>query len=131
MSFSEGATLKTTWTYLDVLIAVCIVLFGVYWMMGRTDTGAAARRVLIHKDGAVIASASLMDEGRIDLSAHGVPMVVEVRGGRVRVLSSSCKQQVCVRKGWTAQAHDPIICLPNRITIEVTGTDPRYDAISR
>lgn len=131
MSFSEGATQKTAWSYLDLLIAAGIVLFGIYWLMGREDTGAAAGRVLIYKDNAVIVRASLTEDGRIDLTPHGVFMVVEIRAKRVRVLSSSCKQQLCVRKSWTAQAHDPIICLPNKITIEVTGTDPRYDAISR
>lgn len=122
---------KTTWSYIDVLIAVGIVLFGLYWLLGREDSGAAAGRVFIYKDDAVIEEVSLLEDRRIDLTSHGTSMVIEIRDQRVRVLSSSCNQQICVRKGWTAQVHDPIICIPNKITIEVTGTDPRYDAISR
>ena len=131
MSFSEGAKLKTTWSYLDLLMAVGIVLFGIYWLAGRGESVDAAGRVLIHGAVGVIETASLREDRRIDLSAHGISMVVEVRDGQVRVRSSSCKQQVCVRKGWTAQVHDPIICIPNKVTVEVTGDDPRYDAISR
>ena len=57
-------------------------------------------------------------------------MVVEIRDQKVRVLSSSCHQQICVRKGWIGQVHNPIICLPNKITIDVAGADPEYDAIT-
>jgi hypothetical protein len=78
-----------------------------------------------------VATVPLTKDGRIDLSPHGAAMVVEIRGRRVRVLSSSCRQQLCVRKGWTDQVHDPIICIPNRVTVEVTGSDAPYDAISR
>lgn len=129
MSFSEGSTAKFTWSYLDLLIGVGIVLFGLYWLVGREDSAAA--RVLIYRDDAIVEALSLTEDRRVDLTVHGVSMVVEIHGKRVRVLSSSCKQQICVRKGWTAQVHDPIICIPNKVTIVVTGTDTRYDAISR
>jgi hypothetical protein len=141
MAFSKGAKRNrnwnrnrnrhTTWSWLDLLIAAAIVLFGLYWLMLRGDTDPAARQVLIYRGDTVVATLPLAEDRRIDLTPHGVAMVVEIRDRRVRVLSSSCHQQLCVRKGWTAQVHDPIICIPNRVTIEVTGTESRYDAISR
>jgi hypothetical protein len=135
MAFSEGAKRKrnrhTAWSPIDLLMAVAIVLFGLYWLMLREDTDPAAREVLIYRDDTVIATIPLAEDRRIDLTPHGAAMVVEVRDGQVRVRSSDCHQQVCVRKGWTGQVHDPIICIPNRVTIEVTGRDARYDAISR
>jgi hypothetical protein len=131
MSFSEASKRTTTWSYLDLLIAVAVVLFGLYWLILREDIDAAASQVLIHRDETLIATLPLLKDRRIDLTPHGAAMVVEIRDQRVRVLSSSCNQQVCVRKGWTAQVHDPIICIPNRVTIEVTGNDAPYDAISR
>ena len=135
MAFSEGAkrgrSRNTTWSYLDLLIAVAIVLFGLYWLMLREDTDVAAREVLIYRDDTVVTKVPLAEDRRIDLTPHGAAMVVEIRDGRVRVFSSDCHQQICVRKGWTGQVHDPIICIPNRVTVAVTGRDARYDAISR
>lgn len=133
MSFSEGATLKTAWSYLDVLIAVGIVGFGLYWLLMQADAGGAIKKAVIYKDDAVIETIPLTEgeDRRIDLAPHGIAMVVEIRDQKIRVVSSSCKQQICVRKGWITHAHDPIICIPNKVTIVVTGTDPRYDAISR
>jgi hypothetical protein len=133
MDFSAAIQRKTRWSWLDLLIATGIVLFSLYWLVSRHETQGALKTAVIYKDDVVVGRVSLAagEERRIDLTPHGVAMVVAVRQGRVRVLSSSCKQQLCVRKGWVGRAHDPIICIPNRITIEVTGTDSDYDVISR
>jgi hypothetical protein len=135
MAFSErakrGRNRHTSWSPIDLLIAVAIVLFGLYWLMVREDTDPATREVLIYRGDTIVTTVPLAEDRRIDLSPHGAAMVVEIRAGQVRVHSSDCHQQICVRKGWTSQVHDPIICIPNRVTIEVTGRDDRYDAISR
>jgi len=87
--------------------------------------------VVIYKDDDVIWTLPMQKDRIIQLEPFGVSMVVEIRDQKVRVLSSSCQQQICVRKGWTGQVHNPIICIPNKITIDVTGADPGYDAITR
>jgi hypothetical protein len=121
---------KTTLSYVDILIAVSIVLFGLYWLMMRDVNGATEKRVVIYKDDVVIWTLPMQKDRIIQLEPFGVSMVVEIRDQKVRVLSSSCHQQICVRKGWTGQVHNPIICIPNKITINVTGADPVYDAIT-
>ena len=35
--------------------------------------------------------------------------------------SSSCKNQVCVQTGAISQTKDVIVCLPNRILVEIIG----------
>jgi hypothetical protein len=131
MDLTESIKKKTALSYVDILIAVSIVLFGLYWLMMRDFNGATEKAVVIYKDHVVIQTLPMMKDRIIQLEPFGVSMVVEIREQKVRVLSSSCRQQICVRKGWTRQVHDPIICIPNKITINVTGADPGYDAISR
>ena len=81
--------------------------------------------------GPLVWTLPMLKDRIIHLEPFGVSMVVEIRDQKVRVLSSSCQQQICVLKGWTGQVHNPIICIPNKITIDVTGADPVYDAITR
>lgn len=38
-------------------------------------------------------------------------------GGRVRVLKSSCRLKICVKKGWIADPRDSIVCVPNKVII--------------
>ena len=131
MDSSERTKIRTALTVPDVLIAIAIVLVGLYWLAIRDVDGAAEKAVAIYKDDVVIGTFHLLKDRIIQLEPFGVSMAVEFRGQKIRVLSSSCRQQICVRKGWTGQVHDPIICIPNKISIEITGVDSRYDAISR
>ena len=49
--------------------------------------------------------------------------VVEVSGGRVRVSSSDCANQVCVDAGWVSEAGQTITCLPHQLVVQVVD-DP-------
>jgi len=41
-------------------------------------------------------------------------IVIEVKGGRIRVKDSDCPQKICVKHGWLRYANDVIVCLPNK-----------------
>lgn len=47
--------------------------------------------------------------------------LVEVDGGRVRVIDADCRDKVCVGMGWAETSGDSIICLPNRVVVRVVG----------
>lgn len=74
-----------------------------------------------------------LDENRL-LSIAGPigQTVVEIREGAVRVLSSPCPEQSCVRTGPAARAGQWIACLPNRVLVTLEGRDRGApDAVSR
>jgi len=131
MDSCERIKKRAALTLLDILIAVSIVLFGLHWLAMRDVDGAAEKAVVIYKDDVVIGTFPLLKDRIIQLEPFGVSMAVEIRGRKISVLSSSCLQQICVRKSWTGKVHDPIICIPNKITIEITEVDSGYDAITR
>ena len=58
------------------------------------------------------------------------PSEFEISDGRVRMTNSPCPHQDCVRQGWQKNQGSRIICLPNRIIIEITGDDSP-DAVNR
>jgi len=49
--------------------------------------------------------------------------VVEVKGGKARMLDSPCREKICVGTGWVETAGDQIVCLPNRVVIRIVGGD--------
>ncbi len=48
---------------------------------------------------------------------------VEIKDGTARVVSSSCREQICVNSGGHDSAGDWTACLPNRVFLEITGSD--------
>lgn len=49
----------------------------------------------------------------------GAENIVEVLNGKVHMKSATCKDQLCVKMGWRDRPDTPIVCLPNKIVIDV------------
>lgn len=74
--------------------------------------------------------------GRHELEIGGERLVLEVSDGRVRVVESTCPDQICVGTGWIRHAREAIACVPAQVLITVTGGAPselepelEYDAL--
>ncbi len=74
-------------------------------------------------------------ERRVDLSGVTVPTrftvetergvnVILCEPGRIRVESADCPDKVCVDFGWLQDSAAPIVCLPHRLVIKLTGDAP-------
>jgi hypothetical protein len=46
---------------------------------------------------------------------------IEVRDGKVRILSSPCPRQVCRHGGWIGAPGELLVCLPNELVVRVAG----------
>ncbi len=79
----------------------------------------------IYQDGVEVARLALdgSDDGKI-ITVSGendAENVVEVIDGKVHMLSSTCKDKICVNSGWRDSTGTPIVCMPNKIVIDVKG----------
>jgi hypothetical protein len=48
-------------------------------------------------------------------------MVLQIRNGSAKVISSSCKHKTCMNHGIINRAGQNIICIPNRIRVSIEG----------
>jgi len=58
----------------------------------------------------------------------GAENVVEVEPGRIRIVSATCPDQVCVQTGQLTRAGESAICLPARVTLRLEGGGDSVDA---
>lgn len=70
-----------------------------------------------------------------DDAIHRIPgtagdSVVEIRDGRARFVGAPCHNRVCIAAGWLANADDFAACIPNGVSLRITGSTARYDAIA-
>lgn len=57
--------------------------------------------------------------------------VVEIKNGRISVLSATCPDKICIHQGERGEGCDnttPIICIPNRFSIVIEGAADAADA---
>jgi len=89
-------------------------------------------QAVISVQGAVDRRISLPVETRSSFPVMGRvgPSVVEIDGGRLRMLEALCPGRVCVNQGWIEHAGESIICIPGEIVIRIEGATP-VDAVTR
>ena len=112
-----------------LLLALAGAGCAAFLLLHPAGEGTVARITL---DGAVVEE--------IDLSAvtqgytftvegpGGFSNTIQVEPGRIRVLEAGCPDQVCVHQGYISDGTVPIVCLPNRLVIEITGGGDSLDA---
>ena len=98
-------------------------------VVGWLFAGKDGKTAVVTLDGIILAE--------VDLSKVEVPYTLEAEGkhhntiefdrDRVRVSHADCPDQVCVDTGWIEDGTVPIVCLPNRLVIEITGEGDGLD----
>lgn len=48
--------------------------------------------------------------------------------GRICMISADCPDKICVNQGWIDNGVIPIVCLPNKVTVEIIGTTDDVDS---
>ncbi|GBC76075.1 hypothetical protein HRbin07_00271 [bacterium HR07] len=91
---------------------------------------ASGRWAIVRLDGQVVHQLSLAHDQEVTVTGPAGETVIQIQGGRIRVLRSPGPQQICVRQGWIHKPGEALICLPNHVTIEIPGSSG-IDAISR
>ena len=115
----------------DAAVIVLLCAAVVALAMPKTAGGRPARAE-VEAAGNIVAALDLAREGVSEVKGPLGVTRIEVRGGRVRVLSSPCPRQACRHGGWIGAAGEMIVCLPNQIVIRLPGQRAgAIDAVAR
>jgi hypothetical protein len=121
----------TRFTFLDLLlIATLVALPG--WALVRSWHAAAERPVArVFQNNRLIGTYPLDHDQNILIGDRANPhMKIEIHNGAIRVAESDCPKGVCKHAGWVRTPGRSILCVPNRVLIEVAGESRDYDAES-
>jgi hypothetical protein len=107
----------------DALVLALLVAAVVAASLPRAARGGhAVAQVLVSGERA--ATLDLSRDGVHDLLGPIGVTRVEVRAGKVHVLSSPCPRQICRHGGWIGAPGELLVCAPNEIVIRVPGERP-------
>ncbi len=104
-------------------VLILAVSIWIYPLVGERDTNLV---VSISQSGEVIKTAPLIGTDE-DIPLLGC--TVRISDGKVAMLESDCDDEVCIRTGEIDRAGDAIICVPNKVSVEISGKDG-IDAIA-
>ena len=122
----DGKSRRATLVRDMILIAVLLCLGIGLLVVSRSHnrTGAFAVVMVQNQE---IARYSLAVDGVYDI--NGGTNTIEIKDGRVRMTEAVCPNHLCIRQGWIRFENQSIVCLPNRLSVIVRGTDGSYDYV--
>lgn len=117
----------------DVWLILCMLLvagvFFVYFGFLGAEEGS---KVVIRVDQRIEKELPLQEEQTIEVKGIYGTNVVHILDGTVRMVSAECPDQLCVLQGSISRPAESIVCLPNRMVIEIVGdSEKELDAIAR
>ena len=115
----------------DIILFICLILIGgalSYLAFSGSSTGDL---VVVKVNGEIYGKYSLTKDRIITVNRDGHMNKITIKGGKVQVSKSNCKNQVCVKQGFISSTHQSIVCIPNRVVVSIEGKDGEYDVISQ
>lgn len=119
-------------TKADIILAIILIIVGLATSVYLSLSSAAeGKTVTVYRDSKVFGTYALDEDRTLTLKSDGRINKITIKEGKVAMSFSNCKNQDCIHMGQTDSPAKRIVCLPNRVVVEVRGGEDEYDAISR
>lgn len=109
-------------------IGVLFVISLVMLIMFRTSNNTA-NTAKIYCNGELAAEIDLDVTQSKEIHLSGNTILIE--NGRVCMTEADCPDKLCVKQGWISDSSMPIVCLPNKVVIELSEKSKAADIAAR
>jgi len=117
-------------TVVDVALVALILFFSIgailYTKLGLNAQLPKVPEAYVYQEG------KLLEHMRLDKDQEVIlgRMLLEIKGGRIRVRESDCPRKICVNTGWIKTPGQVIACVPNKVLVEIKSAgSPFLDAV--
>jgi hypothetical protein len=110
---------------LDGVLILLIVAVALFWSRSGRAQRTTAESLLIVTSVSVD-TVSLQRDTTIVLE-H---LTIDVRNRSAAIVNSDCPSQYCVQTGYISEPGQMLACMPNKVWIEILGTNQAVDAVS-
>jgi hypothetical protein len=110
-----------------------VLLFGMtatIWLFTVLWQGHAADKAVVRSGGKIVAELNLSENRSYLAQGPLGASRIEIHNRRARVAEDPSPRQYCVKQGWLSQAGEAALCLPNQISLELTGAKKLYDSLN-
>ena len=107
----------------DIILFIIILAAGLLVSFGPIAHSVSGTDVTVTLDGETYGIYDLMLDKEIVVENGENTNVIVISGGQVYMDSASCKNQVCVEHAPISRAGECIVCLPNRLVVEIEGNE--------
>jgi len=109
-----------------VFILLVISIIGIVCFKFFSKSGSSA---YVYHDGNLVLVIDLGVDNSYVVSGDLGDVFIEVLDGRIKVEDETSPLHLCSKQGFISNSNESIVCLPNKIVINIGGNE--YDAVVR
>ena len=114
----------------DIALFFVILISGLVLSFVTLTMNTDGDKVIVTVDGKDYGIYSLFENQTIEVKQKTCTNYITIKDGKVSMESSTCKNQVCVNTGAISQTKDSIVCLPNKVMVEIRSKGGSVDVIT-
>lgn len=117
---------------LVALVAAIVVLGFAGTYLYKSSTAGTGKVAVIKQNNNVIREIDLnkiKEPQRIQIDGDYTTVIL-AEDGRIRFEEANCPDLVCVKSGWLTENGDMAVCLPNRVSVKIEGTNDTVDGVT-
>jgi len=112
------------WLIIILFFALIIISMKLLWNLPQ------GQYLEIYKNNEILATYSLNQQITKTISGAKGETKITINNGKVRFSSAPCAKKYCIHQGWINKANQIILCIPNKISISILGSNKNYDSIN-
>ena len=103
-----------------VLVLLIISFIGVILYKCFGKSGGSA---LVYHDGVLVKTIDLSVDNEYVVNGDNGDVVIVVNDGKIKVEDENSPLHLCSHQGYISNTYESIVCLPNKIVINISGDD--------
>jgi hypothetical protein len=118
----------------DVVLIIGLCLFAVAFLFVFNLSGSKGGNAVIRRDGVLYKDVPLATDMVLDILSTESKLLntVEIKDGKTRMVYAVCPDGLCLRQGHIRYTNETIVCLPNKVTVEIVGGEKAsFDGIAQ
>ena len=107
----------------DFISASVAIIVALVFLFISTKNRVDGNSIIVFVDNLYYSSYSLDDNKEIIIPSYDNTGTLKLRieGKMVRAVESDCKNKICINKGYISKSGDTIVCLPQRIVVQINS----------
>lgn len=109
-----------------LIISIVVISFVCFiWIFVSKSPG---KQALVYYQDKLILTVDLNLTKTYTVKGELGKVVIQTKEGKIKVEEENSPRHLCSRQGWVSTTYESIVCLPNKIVIQITS-DESLDAV--
>ena len=101
-----------------IIITICLIMILIV-----NSASKESRYANVYYDGKIIKKIDLNINNTYNVKGYNGNVKIVVYNKKIKVAEENSPKHLCSKQGYINKSYESIICLPNKIVIEISGND--------